>query len=75
MDKAIRYEEQKYGFGYGAANVERVFSREGHVVLKVYTKHRVLELRVTPAGRKIKVVNERKAEKFEKETFTQEASP
>ena len=73
-DKPIRYEETTYGFNFGAANVERVASHKGYACIKVYTQHRVLNLYVTPQGRKIVVANERSATQFEKDEFTQEAS-
>ena len=65
----IRYEETRYGFGFGACNVERVASWNGYVFLKIYTKHRVLEVTVTPKGQKIRATAERDAEKFEQADF------
>ena len=60
-----------YGFGFGAANAECTtrFSLKKdsgeHTVITVYTKHRAVELTVSPKGRKIHIY-EREANDYER---------
>ena len=75
MDKhgnPIRRVNTPYGFGFGACNVERTTSHNGYVYIKIYTKHRAIELHVTPEGQKIVMDCAREANKFEKEEFERE---
>ena len=46
----IRYEETKFGFNWGAANIERCCSHKGYVFLTVRTKRQWLDITVTPSG-------------------------
>jgi len=46
----IRYEETKYGFNYGAADVERLVSDNGRVLIGIKTPRRKLQVHVTKTG-------------------------
>lgn len=50
MDKNIRYEETTYGFIYGAAEVTRLVSYKGSVVLMIRTPRQEMQIRITPTG-------------------------
>ena len=53
----IHYQETAHGFEYGAANVSRAASHNGHVVLMIQTEDQFVFIRVTPKGKKIVVDN------------------
>lgn len=46
----MRYEELKYGFGWGNADVERSISYNGYRVPTVKTPRGVASITVTPSG-------------------------
>jgi len=53
-DRHFPLEHIKYGFRWGPMTVERVISDpEWGVVVRISTPHRALEIRASPAGRKL----------------------
>jgi len=53
MDIGVRYEETKYGFNYGAAEITRLFSRadDNSVCLNLKTPKGELQIYVTKTGK------------------------
>jgi hypothetical protein len=64
----MRYEETRYGFNYGAADVERVASDEkkGWVALRIKTPRKSLQIYVTKTG-KVRVSDERTGKEWREE--------
>ena len=50
MADVIRYEETKWGFNYGAAEIERLLNDKGRVVIGLRTPRRSLQIQVTKTG-------------------------
>lgn len=66
----MRYEETKFGFNYGAAEIERCCSDEkkGWVVLRIKTPREDLQIYVTKTG-KVRVHNKNKKELLPKKNL------
>lgn len=45
-----RFEVTRYGFSWGAADIVRIASHRGHVMIEVRTPRARLMIRVTPTG-------------------------
>ena len=44
------FKETKYGFAWGAAEISRVVSHQGHVHIEINTPRQRIMVRVTPSG-------------------------
>jgi hypothetical protein len=62
MDDEIRCRLTPYGFQYGAAEVERLFSDKGRVVIGIRTPRQEMQIVVSRTGL-IRVLNVKKAGK------------
>ena len=58
----IRFAETDYGFDWGGMSVERLASDPKFgTVIRVYSKHQYVDVRVSPGGRVLKVCDPQKS--------------
>src|SRR5690606_13692013 len=57
--KVTHYAETRYGFEYGAVSVERMFSHNGYVGIRLvcYASGEYVDVQVSPKGRKMHVMS------------------
>jgi hypothetical protein len=57
--KQTHYEETRFGFEYGALSIERMWSHDGHVCIRIVErkskKSKYVDIQASPTGRKIHV--------------------
>lgn len=56
MSAHTHYKETTFGFEYGAAKVERLFSHKGAVCVRVGGKHQGVEIYVSKTGRSVRML-------------------